>query len=196
MAAAIAEATANTTANASAAKGVAGGYIFRAPIGSDEPTDIESKLDAAYKCMGFISEDGVVFTTESDSEDIVDMNGDPIDSSRTSYLETFVCTLAEVKKSVLEGLYGSANVKDANGILDVSVKGTDPEHFAYVFELVLKNGRRWRRIVHDAQVSEMGDLTVKAGELFAREATFKAFPNAEGEYYHDLFESTETSKGA
>lgn len=72
--------TSNNTDNVSSAKGVKGGYIFRAPVGTDLPTDINTPLDHAFKVLGFISEDGYVESLETDSEDIVDMNGDLMDS--------------------------------------------------------------------------------------------------------------------
>ena len=75
-------ATSNNTDNVSSAKGVKGGYIFRAPVGTDLPTDIKTPLDPAFKVLGFISEDGYVESLETDSEDIVDMNGDLMDSPR------------------------------------------------------------------------------------------------------------------
>lgn len=188
------EATKNENANVSAAKGVKGGYLFRAPLGSNKPTDLKTQLDAAFKVLGFVSEDGIVFSTESDTEDLKDMNGDIMDSAQSSYKETFTATLAEVKKGVLDVLYGSKNVTDATGLLTVHVKGDQLEHGIYVFEGVLKNGRRMRRLIHDAKVTELGDLALTAGELYAREATFTAYLDAEsGDYYTDYYDSTETT---
>ena len=93
-------------------------------------------------------------------------------------------------------LYGSANVTDATGLLTVHVNGDQLEHGIYVFEGVLKNGRRMRRLIHDAQVTELGDLTMTAGELYAREATFTAYLDADsGDYYTDFYASTETTEG-
>ena len=41
----MAETNTNNQANVSAGKGVKGGYIFSAPVGTALPTDIKSKLD-------------------------------------------------------------------------------------------------------------------------------------------------------
>ena len=56
----MAESTTNNQANVSAGKGVKGGYIFSAPVGTTLPTDIDTELDEAFKCLGFISEDGPI----------------------------------------------------------------------------------------------------------------------------------------
>lgn len=185
-------ATPNNTANVSSGKGMAGGYFFAAPIGTTAPTDYETDLDTAFKNIGFLSEDGLVFATESDSEDLVDLNGDTMDTTKSTHSETFTATFAEVKKDAQAVLYGDENVTDVDGVMTVHVTGEDAPHKMFVFDGVLKNGRRWRRVIHDGKVKEFGDLTVASSELFGREATFSAFKSASGDYYTDYFESTET----
>lgn len=190
----------NNTANVSAGKGLAGGYFFSAPIGTEAPTDIETPLDGAFENIGFVSEDGIVFSTESDTEDLVDMNGDTMDTTRSTYSETYTVTFAEVNPAAQKILYGDANVKETgtpgDGEMTVHVKGDDAPHRINVFEGVLKNGRRWRRVIHDTKVNEMGDLTVASSELFGREATFGAFKDgATGDYYTDYYGTSAASAG-
>jgi hypothetical protein len=40
-----------------------------------------------------------------------------------------------------------------------------------VAELVLKDGRRWRKVIPDGQVTEIGDLTENSSTILAREIT-------------------------
>ena len=189
------EATKNNVDNVSDGTGLAGGYLFRAPLGSTKPTDLATPLDPAFKVLGFVSEDGFTFSTETDREDIKDMNGETINSAKSSHSETFTVTLAEVKKGTLAVQYGTKNVEDTAGEITVHVNGDESERAIYVAECVLKNGRRCRRLIHDAQPTELGDLEVKAGELFGRETTFTAYKDATtGDYYTDWFESTETGE--
>lgn len=191
----MAETNQNSNTNVSAGKGVAGGYMFRAPLGTVKPIDYETALGAEFKCCGAISEDGVAFSTESDAEEFRDLNGDVMDVSKTSNSEKFTLVLAEMKALTLETQYGSKNVTDAAGMITVHINGAEPERYIYVFELLLKSGRKWRRIVHDANVTEMSDLTVASSELLGREATFTAYKDATtGDYYTDYIESTETTK--
>lgn len=91
----MAEKNTNNVANVSSAKGVKGGYIFTAPAGTALPTDYRTALPTAWKCLGFISEDGYVETLDTDSEDIKDMNGDLMASPQTSRVESAQLTLAE-----------------------------------------------------------------------------------------------------
>lgn len=191
----MAEATANTTANVSAAKGVKGGYIFSAPVGIELPTDIETDLNEAFKVLGFISEDGYVESVEEDSNDIVDMNGDLMDSSNSGRVESAEVTLAEIKAETLKRQYGAENVTDADGVITVKHNSNSHGSFSYVLELLLKDGRRWRKVVPVGQSSELGELTIASTELCQRPLTIKYLTDKQGNTCYDYIESTETTKG-
>lgn len=191
----MAEATANTTANVSAAKGVKGGYIFSAPVGTELPTDIETDLNEAFKVLGFISEDGYVESIEEDSNDLVDMNGDLMDSSNSGRVESAEVTLAEIKAETLKRQYGAENVTDADGVITVKHNSNSHGSFSYILELLLKDGRRWRKVVPIGQSSELGELTVASTELCQRPLTIKYLTDEQGNTCYDYIESTETTKG-
>lgn len=190
-----AKANGNNNGNVSSGKGVAGGYMYRAPLGSKKPTDCTTALDSAFKCCGFVSEDGIAFATESDSEELKDMNGDTMHVAKTSSSEQFTLVLAEMKADSQEIMYGEDNVTDVEGLITVHINGAETDRYIYVFELLLKNGRKWRRLAHEANVTELSDLTVASSELTGREATFTAYKDATtGDYYTDYIESTDTTK--
>ena len=190
------ESNKNNQDNVSAGKGVKGGYIFSAPTGTTLPTDIETSLDPAFKCLGFISEDGYVETVEEDSEDMVDMNGDLMDSSTSNRVESAQVTFAEIKSETLKRQYGENNVTDVNGLITVKHNSDSHPVFVYVLELVLKNNRRWRKVVPQGQSSELDDLTIASSELCQRALTFKYLTDEQGNTCYDYIESTETDKAA
>lgn len=187
------KATANSQENVSAGKGVKGGYIFSAPVGTALPTDIARRLDPAFDVLGFISEDGYVETVDEDSNDIVDMNGDLMDSANSNRVESAQFTLAEIKAATLARLYGEANVTDEGGIITVRHNSSSHDTFSYVLELVLKNGRRWRKVIPRGQSSELDDLTISSSELCQRALTMKYLTDDEGNTCYDYIASTETS---
>lgn len=190
---------ANAPANVSAGKGVVGGYMFRAPLGTALPSDYSTPLAAAYKVMGFISDDGVVFTTNSDTEEFRDMNGDLMYVSKSTHTEQFAVTLAEQKAAVYEIMYGAPAVSDEDGIITVKHTGEELGEYTYVFELLMRGRRKWRRVVPRAKVTELGELTVASSELLAREVTFSVTKtDVEGVgavSYIDYIQSTETTAG-
>lgn len=190
------KATSNSQRNVSAGKGVKGGYIFSAPVGTALPTDIDTKLDPAFECLGFISEDGYVETVDEDSDDLVDMNGDLMDSTNSNRVESAQFTLAEIKAGALKRQYGDANVTDEGGVITVRHNSDSHPIFAYVLELLLKNGRRWRKVVPQGQSSELDDLTIASSELCQRALTMKYLTDDDGNTCYDYIESTETDKPA
>lgn len=187
------EYTANSTDNVSSTKGVRGGYIFVAPVGTALPTDYSTALPTAYKCLGFISEDGYVETVDSDSEDLVDMNGDLMDSPQTSRVESAQLTLAEIKAMTLKLMYGDENVTDKAGVITVKHNGNSNGTWVVVLDLLLKNNRKWRKVVPLFQCSELDDLTLAVGELAARALTAKYLTDGDGNTCYDYIQSTETN---
>lgn len=192
----MAESNTNNQANVSSAKGVKGGYIFSAPVGTSLPTDIKTQLDPAFKCLGFISEDGYVEAIDEDADDITDMNGDVMDSTNSNRVESAQLTLAEIKAETLKRQYGEKNVTDENGIITVRHNADSHDAFSYVLELVLKNGRRWRKVVPMGKSSELDDLTIASSELCQRALTMKYLTDEQGNTCYDYFESTETVAAA
>ena len=188
----MAESNTNNQANVSSAKGVKGGYIFSAPVGTSLPTDIKTQLDQAFKCLGFISEDGYVESINEDDDDINDMNGDVMDSTNSKRVESAQLTFAEIKAATLKRQYGDANVTDENGLITVKHNADSHDVFSYILELVLKNGRRWRKVVPKGKSSELDDLTIASSELCQRALTMKYLTDEQGNTCYDYYESTET----
>ena len=192
----MAESTTNNTANVSSTKGVKGGYIFSAPVSTELPADYSAPLDTAFKCLGFISEDGYVETVDEDSDDIVDMNGDAMDSTNSNRVESAQVTLAEIKAATLKRMYGDSNVTDEDGMITVRHNSDSHPTFSYVLDLLLKNNRRWRKVVAEGKSSELDDLTLSSSELASRPLTIKYLSSAAlgGDTCRDYIQSTETEK--
>lgn len=188
--------TTNNQSNVSTGKGTKGGYIFSAPTGTALPTDYSSKLNAAFTCLGFISEDGYVESVEEDSNDLVDMNGDLMDSTNSNRVESAQFTLAEIKADVLKRMYGEDNVTDENGMITVKHNADSHPTFAYVLELILKDNRRWRKVIPLGKSAELDDLTIASSELCQRALTMKYLTDSNGQTCYDYIESTETTTTA
>lgn len=166
-------ADANNTQNVSVGKGVVGGYLFAAPSGTALPTDYSTALAAAYVNLGYVTDDGATFSTDVDSNTFKDLNGDDIATSSGGRTRTLNVQLAEVKPDTLKEVFGqSAVTVGGGGDITITHDNQDMPHRVIVLELVLRNGRRWRRVLPDAQVTEWGDLTVLYSDLVAFDITF------------------------
>ena len=108
---------ANTAANVTVGKPKVGGAIYVAPLGSTLPTDSTTALDAAFKCLGYVSEDGVTNSNSPESDNVKAWGGDTVLVLQTDRPDSFALTLLEgLNKDVLETIYGSNNVTvDAQG---------------------------------------------------------------------------------
>lgn len=189
------KATKNNQENVSAGKGISGGYIFSAPVGTTlpvKPVSKASELDPAFSCLGFVSDDGYVEGVSEDSNDLTDMNGDLMDSTNSKRVETGQVTLAEIKADTLRRQYGDGNVTDEGGVIAVRHNADSHPTFAYVLLLQLKNGRKWTKVIPMAQSSELDDLTVSSSELCQRALTLKYLTDESGNTCYDYIESTET----
>ncbi len=186
--------TPNNSQNVSVGKGKSGGYFFLAPAGTGLPTDNTTELDAAFLNMGFLGDDGANFSDSSSTDTFFDLNGDSIETSNGEIEKTFTVTFREIKKDSLAVINGSANVADSDGKLTVHDKGPNDSSYVGVFEFLLKNGRKWRRVIPNCKVGELGDMAVVYSDLVGREVTMQALMDpGTGSYYIDYYDSTETS---
>lgn len=193
----MAEATTNQTGNVSVGKGSEGAYAWAAPYGTALPTDNTTTLNAAFNVLGFISEDGITFSDSFDSTTHSDMNGDTIASSTGAVEKTAAFTWVELKKATLDLMYGSANVVDEDGVIEYTDKGPDQTLWSIVFDFVLGGSRKWRVVVPQCKLSEIGDMVVNYQELIGRETTMGVlYDSAVGGYYKGYLDSTETEAGA
>lgn len=178
----------NTVANVSTTKGVSGGYFFSAPSTATAPTDITTALPSDFVNLGYISEDGITESIETDSESMVDMNGDTVYTSSSSRTETITLTLIEVKEAALKEIYGQSMVTTSSSLITVKHGAHDNPARIYVLELVLRDGRRWRQVVPAGQVTEVGEMTLASGEMAGREITITCNVDATGVSVYDYIE--------
>lgn len=190
----MAEAVKNNATNVSVGRGVTGGYAYSAPITATVPTDYSTPLGEGFSNLGFITEDGIEFGLDSDDNEFNDMNGDVYESSTGSEKETAILTLAEIKMDSLAEAYGKENVTDADGMITVKHNTTEHDERIYVFELLLKNGRKWRVVIPRGKAKRSSSVTVAKGDIVGYQITITTFPDTDGNRMYDYYESTETQK--
>lgn len=166
-------AIANDKANVSVGKGVVGGYLYWAPAGTALPTDYSTALAADYKNLGYVTDEGATLSVEADSNTFKDLNGTDIATSTGGKTRTLHAILAEMREDALKAYYGDANVTVAkSGDITVTHTNADVEHCVLVLELVLRDGRRMRRVIEDAQPTEWGDQTILYSDLLTLDLTW------------------------
>lgn len=166
------------TQNVSSGKPAVGGAISVAPLGTALPTDATSQLDAAFKSLGYISEDGLINTNTPENEDIKAWGGDTVLSVLTGKPDTFGYKLIEgLKVDVLKFVYGDSNVTGTleSGIT-VRANANEMPEVVLVADMILKGGALKRIVVPLAKLTGLADITYRDNEAIGYEVTVTAFP--------------------
>ena len=178
--------------NVTAAKPKVGGSIFRAPIGSKLPTTHSEALDAAFKNLGHVSEDGVTNENSPTGDKVKAWGGSTVLNYMEDKPDTFKMKLIEAfNPEVLKTIYGEKNVTVGdNG--DISLKATaeDPTQYAWVIDMLLKGGRAKRVVIPIASLTEMEEIVYKDNEPIGYGITLSAEPGADGVYHHEYIQGT------
>ncbi len=161
------------------AKPKVGGAIYSAPTGTALPTDATSALNTAFKCLGYVSDDGIQNSDERKTDDIKAWGGDIINSVQKEKTDTFKYTLAEVLNvDVLKEVYGDANV---TGTLDTGVvvksNSTELKEHVIVIELVLRDNVLKRIVIPQGKVTEIGEIKYVDGDDVGYETIVTCFPD-------------------
>lgn len=178
---------ANTATNVTVGKPSVGGAIWRAPVGTTLPTDTTTALDAAFKCLGYCSEDGLTNSNSPETDTIHAWGGDPVLQVLTSKDDTFQFTLIEAMNlDVLKTVYGDNNVAGTltSGIT-ITANAKAPEAASYVIEMVYNGSHLKRVVIPNAYVTEVGDVTYVDGEAVGYETTLSCVNDAAGNTHYE-----------
>lgn len=191
----------NNPANVSTTRGIVGGYFLFAPIGTtDLPTDSNftnwTPTDA-WENLGYIPEDGFTEGVEfGDTTELRDINLDSVDVSTGAATETLQITLMEVNARALKLIYGASNVTDADGVISAEHNWGEQTSYMFVLRLLLKNGRKWVKLVRNAKVTGLGEFTGNATTASQRQVTLTYSKDSSGNAgCVDFIESSDTSAG-
>ncbi|HEL1916556.1 TPA: phage tail protein [Streptococcus suis] len=181
----------------SSAKPAIAGAISSATIGTELPTDATTKLNEAFKNLGYISDDGLTNEDTRETEELKAWGGDVVDISQTGKSDKFKYTLIEVLNvDVLKEVYGPDNVTGdlASGIkIEVNSKEL-PDH-PLVVDMLLKNGAKKRIVIPNAKVLEVGEITYADNDLVGYETTIQALPDSKGNTHYEYIKGASESTG-
>ena len=171
---------ANTAGYVTTGKPKISGGIWVAPKGTTLPTDATTALASAFKCLGYVSEDGLENSNEMDVSAIKAWGGMIVYRSLNELNDNFVLTLIESENTdVLKAVYGDSNVTvDAQtGDAHVVVKAEDPVEAVWVFELALRNNRAKRIVIADGAITNRETITYNDSDAIGYGITVSAYPD-------------------
>lgn len=173
--------------NVSTGKPKVGGAVYCAPVGTTLPTDAVTALGAAFKSLGYISDDGLTNADSTETSDVKAWGGDIVDSLQTKHKDTFKYKLIEsLNVDVLKYIYGDSNV---TGTLEtgITIKANASEKvaMAVVVEMVLKGGVLKRVVIPSSKITEMEDIVYKDDEAIGYSVTTLASPDTDGNTHYE-----------
>ena len=157
-----------------------GGAIFSAPTGTDVPTSASATLTAAFANLGYVSEDGLVNSIETNYESITAWGGDEVLKALTSRSEAFTWSFLQTDADVLKEVYGQSNVTVESDTLAVIHNAATMPKRVFVFDILLTEGKVMRHVIPSRQITEVGDVNYKDGEPISYEVTLSCFPDSAG----------------
>jgi hypothetical protein len=149
------------------------GAVYKGVTGTTAPTSASSSLNAAFKDLGYVSEDGVTETRDRSTNQIKGwQNADLVREVVTdaSYALTF--TLIETKKETVETFYG-ATADGSDGSVDIVPSATGGRA-VWVVD-VIDGGELIRIHMASAEVTEVGDQVYQSGEAIGYQVTVKGY---------------------
>jgi len=156
------------------------GVVRRAVLGTALPTTVTATPDTAFWDVGYISEDGVVTSTSTDTNDIKAwQNGDLVRRVQTSHDYTVQFTMLETNETTLELYYGNFThgAGAASGV--AQVRGEQGYRGSFLVDVV-DDTNRIRLVLPDAQVTDRGDVSYVNGDAIQYQVTLTCYPDASG----------------
>lgn len=183
---------ATTVGNVSAGKPKVGGAVFRAVAGTTLPTDATTALNAAFKDLGYCSEDGLVNSNTPSVQNIKAWGGDIVLAIQEEKTDTFKLTLIEsINLEVLKAIYGASNVTGSlSSGVTVKANGDDPADGVWAIEVVMNSNTVKRIVIPHGVITDLGDISYTDNDAVGYEITITALPDTSGQTHYEYMKKT------
>jgi hypothetical protein len=150
------------------------GSVYIAPVGTAPPADTTTPWAAAWKDLGYLSEDAVARSFDSETVDIMAWQADAPVYTDLTLTQTLQFQLMQWNEDTLVFAYGGGVA--ASGKYSAPAKAAyDPT--ALGVEIV-QGSTVYRMVVARAKITEVGDSNFKGDEAAVLDVTLKVLDNA------------------
>lgn len=171
------------------------GGIKVAPIGTVTPTDPTSVLNAAFKELGYVTEDGLKLSHDASDDKIKVWGGVTIRTIRSDYSATITGTLVStLDVDVLKNVFGDSLVTQKSGFIAIKHAADIAPEKVYIIETKdASNGGRKRYVIPKGQITVSGDVNLSHKEITGFEVTIEALADKDGVCYYEFVETAPAS---
>lgn len=162
------------------------GGVLVAPLGTALPTTVAANPNAAFKPLGYVSEDGLESKGERKIEQVKDWNADIIANLQTEHSVRFGLTLyAMWDADVLAEVFHPDNVVPTNPttttgtLIKITETGVVLPSRSWIFDMK-NDARRMRIVLPNARISEVSEKKFVSSELAGFVITVEAFKDITG----------------
>lgn len=154
------------------------GAVYGAPSDTSLPTDVDEVLSGEFDELGYLSEDGVTQTINSDVTDIrAWQNGDIVRKVQTSHDLVYAMSFLETNEHTLRTYYGDYTGSTDAGTIEV--RGEMGIRQAWVFNVV-DGAAKLRVVIPDGQVTDRGEIAYVNGDAIMYPVSITAYPDSTG----------------
>ena len=185
---------ANTVDNVTFGKPKVSGSIYRGLLGESLtiPTDATTSLDTDFKCLGYVSEDGVKHNMGNNNDGIKAWGGDTVLITDDTRTDTFQFTLLEVmNEDVLKAVFVDGNVSvtaataSAPKSIVIQSNATEQPDCCWVIEMVMRGDNPRRIVIPKGKITEIGEITYKDDEGVGYDITISASADSSGNTHYE-----------
>lgn len=163
-----------------------GADVFIAEVGTDGPTDVTTEWAEAWKLVGLLDgEEGFTEERDQDTNEYYAWGGILYRRTSSKHKRTFKFVAIEDNDVVFDLVNPGSDRAHANGLINSTVKVPVTKRFAVGME-VRDGDRCKRRIIGQAEVSEVGEIKESEEDPTVYEITVMVFPSADGTLYDTI----------
>lgn len=184
----------NTATNVTTGKPKIGGAIYRAlrTANLQIPTTASATLSADYKCLGYISNDGVKNGIKKESDKVKAWGGDVVLVLNKGMEDTFGFKMIEMlNEDVLKAVFGDSNVtiteatSSAPKSIGVNVNNSEQAEAVWVIDMLMRGGNPKRIVIPYGKISDIGDIVYKDDDAAGYDVTMTATPDNSGNTHYE-----------
>lgn len=185
---------ANTVENVTFGKPGVSGAIYRATLSESLtiPTDATTALPSAFKCLGYVSEDGVKHNMENSSDGIKAWGGDTVLITDDTRTDSFEFTLLEVmNEDVLKAVFVDDNVtvtaatSSAPKSIAIQSNSAIQPDCCWVIEMVMRGDNPKRIVIPKGTITAIGEITYKDDEGVGYDVTINGKADSAGNTHYE-----------